>query len=654
MKRFIYLLIAISVVSLVVSIPMMLFFTDTRAKIAKETTYLTEPLTADGKRIDYFQAFSQRNDPPGMKTDDNGFRLIVQAFGPPGSLEPELHGQYYEKLGLPATHTPTTPYLNAGEYISNYFDTNPGEFEKAKALYIELKIAEIQAEAPPEMAKRIAEVRNPTFFHYEPRILSGCILSLQQKHLAQFPIVTEWLLEVAPALEVVAEAVRKPVYAAPLVRLSDEKTLHDVIHTVSNATFHNALSQSLRLQASYRLEKGEIDGVIDNIITLRRLGRLMGKQGTVIDAMIGNGIAHTVFTIGPNENLEFPMNTEQIRRFLRELDDLPQGYEEAMILENERLITLDFIQSIMFSRERRELLSEHLGSSPLFSGASTSYIGSPISTGNKPAEFVKKIAGRLGYNWNIVLEEANRYYDHALDPTYPFPEYYYANHWSWWQTSFRSKELGFYFGKVNRFLPISWLSGVEQRFDCSNNLQRIVLAMLLYEREHGTLPPAFTVDTTGKPLHSWRVLLLPYLGERELYDNLRLDEPWDSEHNKQYHDTTIAVYQCPGDTAATGQANYSVIVGNDTPFGLDGQGRLAQDFGPYTILVTECNFKPWMKPDAEVTQADAESLTATVTFHGGAMNYGFLSGAVNFLSNTTSPDQFQKLLNGTAERVASY
>ena len=85
----------------------------------------------------------------------------------------------------------------------------------------------------------------------------------------------------------------------------------------------------------------------------------------------------------------------------------------------------------------------------------------------------------------------------------------------------------------------------DRRSSCSGNLQHIALAMLIYQHEHGTLPPAYTVDADGKPLHSWRVLLLPYLGESELYGQLRLDEPWDSRHNRQFHDAAVTIYQCP-------------------------------------------------------------------------------------------------------------
>lgn len=43
--------------------------------------------------------------------------------------------------------------------------------------------------------------------------------------------------------------------------------------------------------------------------------------------------------------------------------------------------------------------------------------------------------------------------------------------------------------------------------------------------------PANLHDPDGRPLLSWRAELLPFLGHKAIYDQLRLDEPWDSPHN---------------------------------------------------------------------------------------------------------------------------
>ena len=73
---------------------------------------------------------------------------------------------------------------------------------------------------------------------------------------------------------------------------------------------------------------------------------------------------------------------------------------------------------------------------------------------------------------------------------------------------------------------------------CTSKIKGLSLAFHGYHNKHGAFPPAYTVDAEGRRLHSWRTLLLPYLGdeERELYGKIRLDEPWDSDHNRQFRD----------------------------------------------------------------------------------------------------------------------
>ena len=54
-----------------------------------------------------------------------------------------------------------------------------------------------------------------------------------------------------------------------------------------------------------------------------------------------------------------------------------------------------------------------------------------------------------------------------------------------------------------------------------------------YQAVNQTFPPAASVDKQGKPLLSWRVAILPYLEQQELYNKFKLDEPWDSPRNNK-------------------------------------------------------------------------------------------------------------------------
>jgi hypothetical protein len=81
---------------------------------------------------------------------------------------------------------------------------------------------------------------------------------------------------------------------------------------------------------------------------------------------------------------------------------------------------------------------------------------------------------------------------------------------------------------------------------CVNNLKQIVLALHNYHDSHSKFPGQASFDSQGKPLLSWRVHILPFLGEEKLYKEFHLDEPWDGEHNKQLIPRMPAVYRCPG------------------------------------------------------------------------------------------------------------
>lgn len=88
-----------------------------------------------------------------------------------------------------------------------------------------------------------------------------------------------------------------------------------------------------------------------------------------------------------------------------------------------------------------------------------------------------------------------------------------------------------------------------RRQACSQNLHKIAVALQNYYDEHGVYPPAIVYDARGKPTQSWRVLILPQLGQEEekLYKRYRLDEPWDSPHNRPLAEEMPRVYACSVD-----------------------------------------------------------------------------------------------------------
>jgi hypothetical protein len=97
------------------------------------------------------------------------------------------------------------------------------------------------------------------------------------------------------------------------------------------------------------------------------------------------------------------------------------------------------------------------------------------------------------------------------------------------------------------------------------------------------------------------VALLPYIGQKELFAEFRLDEPWDSPHNRRLLPRIPEIYQCPkaGPRGTTGDTFYQVLTGPDTPFaGKTGRGvGKFQDGLVNTLLIVEGGTAvPWTSP----------------------------------------------------------
>lgn len=137
-----------------------------------------------------------------------------------------------------------------------------------------------------------------------------------------------------------------------------------------------------------------------------------------------------------------------------------------------------------------------------------------------------------------------------------------------------------------------------------NNLRQLALAMHNHESAENSLPAAAICDDDGKPLLSWRVRMLPYLGEQDLHAQFKLDEPWDSEHNKKLVEKMPKIFAAPGDAAAKpGMTRYLVPTGKGTIFPQpDKATKLAvvSDGLLKTILIVEAEAAkavPWTKPE---------------------------------------------------------
>jgi len=154
------------------------------------------------------------------------------------------------------------------------------------------------------------------------------------------------------------------------------------------------------------------------------------------------------------------------------------------------------------------------------------------------------------------------------------------------------------------FLPSIRRSGARdaaRRMQCSNNLKQIGLALHNYQEEHGALPPAYTVDGNGQPLHSWRTLILPYLDHQNLYETIDLSKPWNHPANARAYAATVHAYTCPSTALPPGQTTSLAVVGEDCGLHPTEPRRLedVKDGLSNTLLVMETSAaeaEHWMNP----------------------------------------------------------
>ena len=188
-----------------------------------------------------------------------------------------------------------------------------------------------------------------------------------------------------------------------------------------------------------------------------------------------------------------------------------------------------------------------------------------------------------------------------------------------------------------------------RRAQCVNNLKQIALAMHNYLSAMNAFPRPAIVDEKGKPLLSWRVAILPYIEQQELYNKFKLDEPWDSPHNKALLKEMPATYLCPNRTKVEPfTTTYQVFVGKGALFEKDHEVGIANvtDGTSNTLMVVEAREAvPWTKPaDLSFDPQAAPSLFGAGSSHPGGFNASIADGSVRFIQTTVNLNVFRALI----------
>lgn len=192
-------------------------------------------------------------------------------------------------------------------------------------------------------------------------------------------------------------------------------------------------------------------------------------------------------------------------------------------------------------------------------------------------------------------------------------------------------------------IPVEKRMGHPVRSPSLNNLRQLGLAMLNYSASKMHLPYAYISDDDGKPIHSWRVSLLPFMNQESLFNEYSFDEPWDGPNNSKLHSTVVPCYCYPESITAEAEVlgtNYVLVTGEGTAF--DGtkkiSGRDIADGMSNTLAVVEVKSSNthWMEPvditiDEMITRFSDEKLAKEYCVHPGEIRVALLDGSVHTL-----------------------
>ncbi|MGF1578891.1 MAG: DUF1559 domain-containing protein [Gemmataceae bacterium] len=189
------------------------------------------------------------------------------------------------------------------------------------------------------------------------------------------------------------------------------------------------------------------------------------------------------------------------------------------------------------------------------------------------------------------------------------------------------------------------VSTPANRSGSNSNLRHITLAFHDYHDNHGKLPRHAIYDPNGRPLLSWRVLILPFIDQGHLYKEFRLDEPWDSPHNKPLLRKMPQIYVHPDAAfdSSKGLTHYQafVIKPGTNPTSILVESPISErslydmrklDGVSSTILIVEADKQvPWTKP--EDLEFDPAGPLPKLGVNGNGALASFADGSVRNLVN---------------------
>ena len=174
-----------------------------------------------------------------------------------------------------------------------------------------------------------------------------------------------------------------------------------------------------------------------------------------------------------------------------------------------------------------------------------------------------------------------------------------------------------------------------------------------YHDAYGHFPAQANYDNNGKPLLSWRVHILPFIDQQALYSRFKLNEPWDSPHNRKLIRLMPRTYANPN-LPASSVTNYLAVIGPDSVFSKTGiRIQRIADGTSNTAMMVEVNADravPWTKPvDHEFNEKAPKAGLGAL--RPGVFLTAFADGSVRGVRISVDPNILRALVTKSGQEV---
>jgi hypothetical protein len=327
--------------------------------VAKDVTFFTGPLDKDGY-VDYVAALNKHYS-KGVTPQNNAVVLMYQAFGPKpeGTVQPD---KFFQLLGM------KRPPANG-----NYFKSMSDFYPRTPAF-----VAGVWAQ----------------FLKEQGRSSEGPWKADELK------IVASWIEANSAALKIIEQAVKRTKSYSPLTvpTEADGKNFGLISALLPGVQLSRSVARVLIARAMLRLGEGQTEAAWNDLIMIRKFGRLVGQGPTIIEALVGVAIE----SMAHNSSVALIAHTnpdaEQAEKYIADLDRLNKTHPLARMIDKinfaERAMYMDSVHQIALGRMDAKELG-HMGD------------------GDFGATLKRYAVGLV--DWDIVLRNGNKWYDRMIN-----------------------------------------------------------------------------------------------------------------------------------------------------------------------------------------------------------------------------------------------